>query len=105
MKTKLYIVCSNGGEWSNDDFATSGPAGIYSTRKIATNAIKEMMLDELEDAMACGNESEDIGREGLEKLSFKELEDKWSDWLETAPFVIHERVLDAHLLDVHSVSE
>jgi hypothetical protein len=105
MKKKLYIVCSNGGEWSNDDFATSGPAGVYSTHEFAQSAIREMMEAELEDAMACGNESEDIGREGIEKLSFEELEEEWSDRLETAAFVIHERILDADLLDVHSASE
>jgi len=103
--SSIFIVFSSGGAWSNDDVAEPGIAGAYSTKGQAEDALRNMMIGELADAMACGDEDDDIGRDAIEKLSFDKLEEKWSEFLDTEPFVIIERVLDAALLDVHNAGD
>jgi hypothetical protein len=96
--TKLFVVCSEGGAWSNDDEAAPGPAGVYSSMDAAKQHLRKMMLDELTDV-----DAEDDGP-AFDTLSFEDLESKWSDLMETEPFVIYERVLDAPVIDVHACS-
>ena len=98
--SKLYIVCSSGGAWSNDDEAAPGPAGVYSSKDIAIERLRKMMLDELTNIDA---EEENDGP-AFETLSFEDLESKWSDLMETEPFVIYERSLDAPVINVYKCS-
>jgi hypothetical protein len=100
----FFIVTFSGGAWSNDDVADAGVLGVYSTRDLAQEAVRKMMLDELESSMECGEVEEDIGRAAIERLPFEELEKKWSDALETNLLTIVERLLDGPLLDIHDAS-
>lgn len=98
---KLYIVQSNGGEWSDDDFVSAAPAGVYSTAELANQALVKMMLDELQEVDRLDG-YEDVD---LTTLSFDELEEMWSEHMETEPFSIFERELDSVLHGVRSANE
>jgi hypothetical protein len=97
----IFVVESPGGGWGNDDEASPGPAGVYSSRELAAAAVRALMQGELETS---DTGDEPVDRASLEKLSFEDLTKLWADRLETKEFTIFERELDAPLRDVYEAS-
>lgn len=96
---KVYVAMSQGGDWSNDDHAEPGPAGVYSSEQKAKNAIKEMMLAESKTFFE-SNFDEDDERPEFEEMTFEEIEDWWSEQLDTEPYTIFEREIDSECITV-----
>lgn len=94
----VYVVFSPGGQWSNDDEAKSGVAGLYSTQGKAYDAIRDLMLNEL-NAVDAGEP------ETLAAMSFLDLQELWSETTDTDPYVVIWRDLDVPLLDVHAAGD
>lgn len=100
---KVFVVLSPGGEWSNDDFCSSGISGVYSSLEKAKAEIKNFMREEckiFDEASSSDDEQEDF-----DAMSFEDLQDRWCELTECNDFVIFERELDDDLLGIELAAE
>lgn len=99
---QVFVVMSFGGDWSNDDHAEPGPAGVYSTQQKAEDAIREMMIDESIQFCEANFDKEDEWPQ-FEEMSYEEVEEFWSEQLETEPYAIFTREMDSNCISVTEV--
>jgi len=99
----LFILCTNGGAWSNGDVAGPGVMGVFSTQEKLNDAYMQMMRDEITGYLEASDEDEDC--DGYVMMDLHELEELWCEKLECEALFIIERELDASCVEIHSASE